>query len=253
MTGDNTSNLLQVLGQSEVGKGAPTINQLQNVALRPTQCPNVEDLSAHVCASVDQNTTAGRDVSRIAQPYREFQSARNTGGGQQVQGDTTDPAKAGGLDHVVNQVGAQKSDIFTGQNAVQLQLTRNVGTMTQFQDPPIRKGLGSTQTATADSTWTGVQRLVQIQRMDGVSMGNQTALESYECFTTGLCTVNQSVNQNGAVTTNSCGPTSFCQTEITCEAVSEESGGCVAPPPVTSCSEGTFFDPTTGQCEEEIE
>ncbi|HYM63593.1 MAG TPA: hypothetical protein VES61_02835, partial [Gaiellaceae bacterium] len=217
MNGNNSSNILQALGQSEVAAKAPSITQLQNTEDQNNECFAIEDPLANMCADVNQNTEGGRNVSRLLDPYRQFQSARKTLDGEQAQGNF-EPFD-GGLDHFVDQDGALKSDIWTSQNEVQIQRAVNTGLLDQSQHGPVRKGVFSRQTATDEDDWTGRQTSKQFQTNDGVAVGNQTNLLNYWCHTTGDCMISQLVNQDGEVTTNECAPGGsgdFCEVFINC-------------------------------------
>ncbi len=104
------------------------------------------------------------------------------------------------------------------------------------------------QFSNGNNTYNLSQNSTQNENKSG---GFQDDQAYAQCFTSGECTANQSVTQNGQSTSNSCGPTSFCdigvQQTTTSEGTSsstcggsdsEESSECdtdFPPPPPPPC------------------
>jgi hypothetical protein len=177
-----------------------------------------------MCALVDQHTTGGKNVSGLAELYRQFQSAANSQSTFQEQ----DPAPfAHGLDHNIHQEsvgplsGPQRELIMTLQRGRQTQQVRNGGVVTQTQDPVGRKGLGSNQQGSAADTWNGSLVGAQRQLDDGAfsTAGSQQQDLTYDGDSTGSITATVTGTQNGATTTEQCpgsGSPNSCHVAVFC-------------------------------------
>jgi hypothetical protein len=176
MSGNNLSSVYQSLRQRERASNASAIDQHQNPDAGTCPVPDTPDPldpavppnPRNMCASVAQNTTGGKNVSGLAELYRQFQSGSNTASLSQEQ----DPnfTDANGLDHDIQQTSIgpltapKRNTIFTFQLARQVQRAKNVPAvgLTQFQDPRTAKGPNSFQVGSQADSWFG--RMVADQR-----------------------------------------------------------------------------------------
>ena len=227
MTGNNLSSVYQSLRQRERANNASEIHQHQNPD--PGSCPLPDPTDPtdptlnprNMCASVAQNTTGGKNVSGLAELYRQFQSGSNTDLLEQEQ----DPSFADvhGLDHDIQQLSVvtdpnspKRNTIFTFQLARQVQRAKHATSVDQFQDPRTAKGPGSFQTGTVNDTWFGRQFATQLQTTDGVVTANgQEQRLTYDGVTTGNFDVLQRGTSNGSTAENTCSG-NFCNVVVQC-------------------------------------
>lgn len=228
MTGSNLSSVYQSLRQRERASNASEIHQHQNPDAGTCPVPDPpdpDDATAlnprNMCASVAQNTTGGKNVSGLAELYRQFQSGSNTGLLQQEQ----DPSFADvhGLDHDIQQLSVvtdpnspKRNTIFTFQLARQVQRAKHATIVDQFQDPRTAKGPASFQTGTVNDTWFGRQFATQLQTTDGVVTANgQEQRLTYDGVTTGNFDVLQRGTSNGSTAENTCSG-NYCNVVVQC-------------------------------------
>jgi hypothetical protein len=234
MSGNNLSSVYQSLRQRERASNASAIDQHQNPD--PGTCPvpdtpdpldpAVPPNPRNMCASVAQNTTGGKNVSGLAELYRQFQSGSNTASLSQEQ----DPSFADvhGLDHDIQQLSVvtdpnspKRNTIFTFQLARQVQRAKHATSVDQFQDPRTAKGPGSFQTGTVNDTWFGRQFATQLQTTDGVVTANgQEQRLTYDGVTTGNFDVLQRGTSNGSTAENTCSG-NFCNVVVQCDGGGE--------------------------------
>jgi hypothetical protein len=224
--GSNTADVFQSQRQRERAKNTATINQFQNTEFRQNDClvlnSALDDQFANACYTVVQTSTNGKNTSRLGQDYLEFQRARNATAGQQRQGMDDHPSN-GGLDHRFFQSSTTPETQLSGQLERQIQHRTNTPGFLFSQHGPTRKGTGA-QVASGDSKATIKQASVQFST--GPGSGAQTNILAAQCTSTGNCAATQSVNQNGAVTTN------------------QASGNSIFP--VTSCGDVSVLPPGGG-------
>jgi hypothetical protein len=222
MTGSNLSSVYQSMRQRERAANATSIDQEQNPD--PGTCPSTNGGTTNMCALVDQHTTGGKNVSGLAELYRQFQSALNSQ--STFQGQDPTPF-AHGLDHNIHQEsvgplsGPQRELIMTLQRGRQKQQVQNGGVVNQIQDPVGRKGLGSNQLGSAADTWNGSLVGTQAQLDDGVfsTTGFQQQDLTYDGDSTGSITATVTGTQNGVTTTEQCpgsGSPGSCHVEVFC-------------------------------------
>jgi hypothetical protein len=225
MTGSNLSSVYQSLRQRERAANAESINQQQNP--EPGTCPvdstDPSDPTSlnprNMCASVAQNTTGGKNVSGLAELYRQFQSGAHTADLTQEQ----DPSfSAHGLDHDIQQLslgdvnGPKRNTIVTFQLARQVQRAKDAAFLNQFQDPRTAKGPDSFQTGTVNDTWFGRQFATQLQFTDGaLATHGQEQILTYDGQTTGNFDVVQTGTTQDSSFTNTCSG-QFCFATVEC-------------------------------------
>jgi hypothetical protein len=252
-SGNNSAPIVQSLRQRERAGNAAGINQLQNTD-DAGLCVKQEsdglpasvtvDADANMCILLNQSSTNGRQSATLTGDYREFQRARSTGTGQQVQGNLT--PFLGGEDYGLLQASAGVSNVRTTQDERQVQRAVETGSLTQSQNGP-RKGEGSLQSGNGGDAWQGSQTSTQLQTNRATPAqvgsnqsiaGTQKNLLLYSADTPGNVSATQRASQNGTTATNSCSGTS-------CEILLSGSNGVISP----TCPTGSVFNPFTQTCD----
>jgi len=230
-TGNNTSSISQFGKQRARAKQALSISQNQNTLPAATpdeECP-ADDVNANMCSRVTQTSVTGQNLSTLKDAYSQFERAHKTTTGDQKQGIPG----TGGLDHEINQTSSGFCKIVTSQS--ERQTMRSVqANVLQNQHGPTRKGVGSSQTCSTNSVWTGNQDSSQLatsrpkeEDIDSLvfaAPANQTNFMEYFADSTGSIHATQSASQRnnaGSETEqNSCpgigGTAQFCFAVITC-------------------------------------
>ena len=237
-TGSNTSAILQTQLQRErADRSTSSITQLQNTVAQDESayCPegplDLASANPNQCNRVQQTSTSGKNSVNVRQDYREFQAASNTATGLQKQGPNE---TQGGLEHrfIQNSTTGVASQI-SNQVERQVQRRLNTGILVAEQHGPVRKGTGI-QTGPTGNTAKQTQDSTQISTPPASVV--QTNIVGDTCVSTGNCTANQSVNENGNVKTNMLSG-STVSVSITCGG-----GECeptAGPPPIDFAS-GTW-------------
>jgi hypothetical protein len=252
-SGNDSAPIAQFLRQRERAGNAAGINQLQNTD-DAGLCVKQEsdglpasvtvDADANMCVLLNQSSTSGQQSASLTGDYMEFQRARGTGTGQQVQGNLT--PFLGGEDYGLIQASAGVSNVRTTQNERQVQRAVETGSLTQSQNGP-RKGEGSLQSGNGGDAWQGSQTSTQLQTnratpaLIGTNQsmpGTQKNLLLYSADTPGNVSATQTASQNGTTATNSCSGTS-------CEILLSGRNGVIS----QTCPVGSVFNPFTQTCE----
>jgi hypothetical protein len=265
MSGNNLSSVFQSLRQRERASNASLIGQHQNPDPGTCPVPDTPDLldpavplnPRNMCASVAQNTTGGKNLSGLAELYRQFQSGSNTASLTQEQ----DPgfADVHGLDHDIQQtsVGAltapKRNTIFTFQLARQVQRAKNVPAvgLTQFQDPRTAKGPNSFQDGSQADSWFGRMVADQRQTTNGqpsvpvCCAATQKQLLTYDAdFLTGIIDVVVRGSNNGDADQQMCQsntPGFTCHIQVDCTGAFVSEGSAPA-----DCEGSTEQGPSGG-------
>jgi hypothetical protein len=205
-SGKNDSDVRQSQNQDEHAVNAATINQFQNTDDRfnPPLC----FFGENECYTLLQTSGSGKNDTKLDQRYNESQHANNSNGGQQAQGgcDTTTTPCAPlpfetGMVHDFDQSGAGVSTQSSNQDENQAQHRDNVGAMTASQVGPTRKDEGF-QNGNDQNRAKQEQNSKQ-ESKGGATVAVSTDMLSDACDSSGLCSVHQHVDSNGAKADNS--------------------------------------------------
>ena len=189
-SGNNSSKVEQLLSQTaeartDTSVGLGSVNQQQNAS---NAGPNSQ-------AKVDQHSDpshGGTNTSELLQEIRLLADARAS------TVDQTQGSAGGGLDGFVNQFSSGLSTSVNRQNETQL-ANADADAVSQTQHGPAR-------CCTTQFNHPG--NIFDIVQTSSQTASHPDALQTNElrgsCITSGLCTIDQTVKQNGAVTTNGC-------------------------------------------------
>jgi hypothetical protein len=206
-----------------------TINQQQNPGSGTCFDSEIPGPTRNMCALVNQNTTGGKNLSGVAELYRQFQSGAHTESLTQRQ----DPdVTMNGIDHDIHQLsagsdpsGPQRNWIQTFQLGRQVQRAKNAAIVNQFQDPRTAKGFGSNQVGSEADTWFGRMFGSQLQTTDGqptitpCCTSGQEQLLTYDADATGVIDVFVRGSNNGDSDEISCDsgtPGDPCHVQVEC-------------------------------------
>ena len=209
VTGDNASDIDQSLDQDAEAKNedGPVMQE-----------QNAENTGPNTDATVSQTNTMGENKSRLHQRNDLRARAKKNDTGNQTQGSSD-----GGLNGQVDQSSAGISVSHVQQDEKQrLQPEKNTALM-QEQFGPL--------SCCSSQTGNPANR-VKIDQQSTQEAGDnafQSNAVFGNCFTSGTCSVDQRVRENGDTTTNSCDGFS-CQIAIFCSE-----GACVPTPGPPSC------------------
>jgi hypothetical protein len=189
-TGTNSSDVEQVLVQSAAANPSTSVEHGSVV-----QKQNAADAGPNTEARIDQqsdSTDGGTNTSHLLQENR-LQAAATAGSVHQTQG-----SPGGGLEGFVAQLSSGLSTSVNRQ--IEVQLANAEGDfVSQTQHGPAT--CCTTQFNNPDNIFDIVQTSTQ-------TSSHPDALQTNElrgsCITSGICTIDQTVIQNGAVTTNAC-------------------------------------------------
>jgi hypothetical protein len=191
-TGSNTSNVEQFQFQSEEATLSTSMKKDASVIQRQ----NASDAGPNTQARIDQRsdpTDGGTNTSSLLQENRLEAEAR-ADSIEQAQGSLS-----GGLDGFVSQSSSGLSTSVNRQNEVQLATANVADLVSQTQHGPAR--CCTTQFNNPDNIFDIVQTSTQ-------TASDPDALQTNEvrgsCITSGICTINQTVNLNGALVTGEC-------------------------------------------------
>jgi hypothetical protein len=191
-TGSNSSNVEQFLSESLEATLSTSMPKDSSV----TQKQNAFDAGPNTQARIDQQsdpTNGGTNTSSLLQENRLEAEAR---------ADSIDQAQgslSGGLDGFVKQSSSGLSTSTNRQDEVQLATATVADVVSQTQHGPAR--CCTTQFNNRDNIFDIVQTTTQMA-------SDPDALQTNElrgsCITSGICTINQTVNLNGASVTGGC-------------------------------------------------
>jgi hypothetical protein len=211
-TGDNSSSVNQSLAQKADATGVAAVTQSQNA----------QNLGPNTNADIRQTSTLGVNVSHLNQNNKLTMRSKKIATVTQTQGSS-----GGGLNGHVDQSSPGLSRSFATQVERQKMNADSFATsLTQNQFGP--RWCCSSQTSNPKDVFNIRQRGVQ----DAGPSANQSDVGVGNCDSSGNCSVQQSIRQNGHTTTNSCsGPS--CHTGIIChggECTPCNGEGCPSPP-----------------------
>jgi hypothetical protein len=216
-TGDNIARIDQSLALHADAKGGTSVSQTQNA-----------DGDVNTNAGVDQESTSGRNVASVNQQNQYDAHVGKAGTAVQQQGTTQ-----GGENVFFNQDSTGLSTVSADQNEHQNMQAENVGSLTQSQFGPMWSD--PKQGTNPGDRYDIDQRSDQRASSPGAQQDDQ---QYGECHTSGNCTVDQKIQQQGQNFTNSCSGTDCLQTqnvadgtELPCNTDSEVSVPCTSPPP----------------------
>jgi hypothetical protein len=191
-TGSNSSNVEQFLIQSMEAALSTSMKKDAQVA----QKQDVSDAGPNTQARIDQKsnpTNGGTNTSSLLQE-NQLQAEARADSITQTQGSL-----GGGLDGFVRQSSSGLSTSVNRQNEVQLATAQVADVVSQAQHGPAR--CCTTQFDNPDNLFDIVQTSSQ-------TASDPEALQTNElrgsCITSGICTIGQTVNLNGVVTTGGC-------------------------------------------------
>jgi hypothetical protein len=191
-TGSNSSNVEQFLFQSEEATLSTSMKKDASV----TQKQNVSDAGPNTQARIDQRsdpTDGGTNTSSLLQENR-LEAKAWAGSIDQAQGSLS-----GGLDGFVRQSSSGLSTSVNSQKEVQLATANVADLVSQTQHGPAR--CCTTQFNNPNNIFDIVQTSMQ-------TASDPDALQTNEvrgsCITSGICTIDQTVNLNGAQVTGGC-------------------------------------------------
>jgi hypothetical protein len=191
--GNNTANVTQSLALAAMTSGVKMISQLQNTD--ETRGPNTN-------SGIDQVSGTGTNSATLNQANSYSQFAAGATAGVQTEG-----SPVSGENGFFNQFSHGVSTIKGTQVEHQTQTSNPVpgSAVSQNQYGPLH--MDPNQFDNLGNTYTLNQSSDQHQNMPG---GFQDDKEFAQCFTSGTCTANESISQNGQSQTNSCGPATSC-------------------------------------------
>jgi hypothetical protein len=267
VTGNEFAQTIQSVAQ-KARSSSQTPAQTQEVAIRPETCDQVSGNTAfltsdaHTFARVEQDSGNGALESHVNQSHNLDARATNATAGSQTQGVPPATPPEGGIQGKVFQDSTGVARSFGLQNEDQ-SLVGNSPTITQKQFGPL----------TCCATQTGNNNdNAQIDQMSAQRAGTSTAplndlvplapnpsalqetLLQGNFETSGDGDITHKAKQNGGSDTATCPPGEITDTETGTTACTLTTFGLNGtffaefPPPI--CSEGEFFDPETGMCEE---
>jgi hypothetical protein len=191
--GNNAANVTQSLSLNATTSGVTAINQLQNTD--QTQGPNTN-------SGIDQTSGTGTNSATLNQTNTYNQAGSGAKTGAQTQG-----SPVSGENGDFNQSSTGVSTINGTQVERQAQsVSPSAGSsVVQTQYGPLH--FEPDQFSNTGNTYNLNQSSTQNQNKSG---GFQDDQEFAQCSSSGECTANEGVTQNGHSTSNSCGPISFC-------------------------------------------
>jgi hypothetical protein len=180
----------------ERAANATLINQEQNHVPGDNECGEfsglADPLQANACFAIKQDSN-GAKIAKLQQTYELFQSARNTTGGFQDQGD--DAENLGGLEHSFDQTGGTGTPTqVSNQNELLTQRRSNTPGMNWHQFAGPRKDVG------LQDDPNGRANMTQDVKMSstGPGFGTQGAFLEIQCSSIlGNCTGTQRAETNG--------------------------------------------------------
>jgi hypothetical protein len=244
-TGSNTANVTQSLALSAMTSGVKTISQLQNTD--QSQGPNSN-------SDIEQQSGSGDNTATLNQSNNLSAVAAGATSGTQTQG-----SPVGGQNGMFNQFSNGGTDKITGSQVEHQSQTANPvpgSSVAQTQYDP--QSYDPNQFNSAANTYNLSQSSFQNQNKPG---GFQDGQEFARCITSGECTVNEGITQNGQSSSNSCGPLSSCDINVTqtttsegtssstCSSSVDSEGGCALgtpQPPPSPCQ----VDPNGPTCDD---
>ena len=200
VNGKDEAYAYQTQDLHERAANATLINQEQNHVPRDNECGQLSDvaladpLDANACFTIKQDSN-GAKIVKLGQTYELFQSARNTTGGIQKQGD--DGEILGGLEHSFDQRGGTGTPTqVSSQNEPLTQRRTNTPGMNWHQFAGPRKDVG------LQDDPNGRANMTQNVEMSstGPGVGTQGAFLEIDCESLGYggkCTGTQRAETNG--------------------------------------------------------
>lgn len=218
--GGNTTLINQSQSQKASASGPGTITQDQNATSQgPSACQTVAYgvspfAEPNICSAVKQTSdllTGGSNDANVSQSIDQDATALKAEPSDitQVQG-----SPAGGADIEHEQLGAAPATLLTHQT--EHQTLKAPAGASQTQWGPLLKG---NEQCCSDMSRTDID---QTSTQSANDDAEQNEVLEASCMTSGDCTIDQRVVQNGETTTNSCGPSTFCEATITCFAFEDE-------------------------------
>jgi hypothetical protein len=199
--GNNTANVAQSLALAATAVGVGTIGQSQNADA--SEGPNTN-------SDVEQTSGSGTNSARLNQLDSLTALATGAAAGSQLQGSS-----AGTENGTFNQSSMGVSTIQGSQIEHQTETATPVhgstSTVTQTQYGPLYLDPNQGPSNGSD-TYNFNQSSDQHSNLQGVFQDDE---EYGQCFTSGTCTGNQQISQNGQSSTNACGPMSSCDFGLT--------------------------------------
>jgi len=181
-TGNNTAQVNQSMQLKADAKGGPSIEQDQNT-----------DGSINTNTGVRQNSNSGSNTAQVNQSNQYDEHIGQADTGSQTQGDP-----GGGLNVFFDQSSTGLSKIDAHQSEQQNMHSEHVGSLSQTQYGPV--WADPSQGSNPGDTYNIDQRSQQ----RGDSSPDQSNQLVAECNTSGNCTVNQTTQEQGQNTNNSC-------------------------------------------------
>ncbi len=215
-SGANAARIDQSLALHADAKGGASVTQTQNA-----------DGDINTNAGVDQSSNSGRNFAQVNQQNQYDAHVGKAVTATQQQGSTR-----GGESVFFSQSSSGLSTADGDQQEHQNMQADRVGSLTQSQFGPMWSD--PEQFSNPNNVYDVDQRSDQHASSPAALQDDQ---QYGECDTSGRCTVDQRVQQQGQSFTNSCGPATTCDsgqhvidgTQTPCTGTSETA--CSAPPP----------------------
>lgn len=191
-TGSNSSNVEQLLFQFEEATLSTSMKKDASV----TQKQNASDAGPNTQARIDQRSDpadGGTNTSSLLQENR-LEAEAWADSIDQAQGSLS-----GGLDGFVEQSSSGLSTSVNRQNEVQLATANVADFVSQTQHGPAR--CCTTQFNNPDNIFDIVQTSTQMASDPDAVQTNEVR---GSCLTSGICTIDQTVNLNGGLVTGGC-------------------------------------------------
>lgn len=205
-SGDNYSEVNQSEDQKATASATGDITQAQNAVAGTTDC-GMEDQRGNTCAVVNQTATTGGNTSHLGQSIDQGASAKSPAGNiTQTQGSTP-----GGLEGQIFQSSSGVSTNDDRQDENQTQSATTTGVLLQTQFGPVRCCLEN------EGNPNNSEDIVQVSTQKAGDTANQIDQVVGDCVSSGHCSIDEKVVENGNTTTNSCDADgSGCSIFISC-------------------------------------